>query len=39
MKYLLLVIALSSALFTHYMDGVEEKCLDLGNTPEECAKL
>lgn len=39
MKYLILAAALSTALFVTYMDGVEEKCLELGNTPAECAKL
>lgn len=39
MKYLLLAAAISTALFVAYMDGVEEKCLELGNTPAECARL
>jgi hypothetical protein len=39
MKYLLLAAALSTAMFVHYMNGVEEKCLELGNAPAECAKL
>ena len=38
MKYLI-ALALIMAAFVFYMDGIESKCLDLGNSPAQCAKL
>jgi len=41
MKHALIILAaaLSIALFAHYMESMEQQCLELENLPRECEKL